>query len=84
MQKCKEIFFVPSTPPSIQVLETQKTDIVEQGLREIREGIEANNDDETFSHNGEREENEESRKRGWSVMTLSNVPPSKNPILFLI
>ena len=43
----------------IQVLETQKTDIIEQGLREIQEGIEANNDNEVFSHNGEREENEE-------------------------
>ena len=60
MQKCKEIFFVLSAPPSIQVLETQKTDIVELGLREIREGIEANNNDEVFLHNGEREENEES------------------------
>ena len=72
------------TPPYIQILETQKTDIVEVGLREIREGIEANNNDEVFLHNGEREENEESRKRGWWVMTLSNVSTSKNPILFLI
>ena len=60
MQKCNEIFLCLVTPPSIQVLETQKTDIFKQGLREIWEGIEANNDDEVFLHNGKREENEES------------------------